>query len=141
LKKHAVLLAMASALSLASSGAFAQTTLLWCNGCTEQQEARASAREVNKGGRKPDDSTQGTIHVGNNKAIHKYSVYMGNQINPSHCEDSTCHRPQRATATTGASGNGNDGPPRWTAIPMPVEPHVQAAFDDMRAFYQISPVD
>lgn len=140
MKKHAVVLAMASALSLASSGAFAQATLLWCNGCTARQEARAAAMEVNKENANPTASAQGTIYVGNNEIIHKYSVHVGNRAGPSPCASSACRRLHGATAATELSGNGNDALPRWTAIPMPVESHVQTAFDDMRAFYHTPPV-
>jgi hypothetical protein len=140
LKKHSVLLATALALSLASLGASARETLIWCNGCTEQQEARAAATALNKENTNPTAPVQGAIYVGNNEVVHKYFVYVGNQAGPSPCASPACRHLQGATAANGLSGNGNNALPRWTATPMLVESHVQTAFDDMRAFYHTPPV-
>jgi hypothetical protein len=140
-KKHAVLLAMASALSLASFGASAaQVTLVWCNGCSQQQEGYAAAQELNKENTNPTAPTRGMIYVGNNGAIHKYSVFVGNRVDPPHCRGTTCTQPQRVVAEAEVSGGSSDGMPRWNADPMTVESSVQTAFNDMNTFYNTAPV-
>jgi hypothetical protein len=120
MKKHVAWLAMASAFSLAPFGASAQVPLLWCNGCSQQQERRAAAQELDKENTDPTAPARDMIYVGNNGAIHKYSVFVGSRI--------------------GESSHGDDGMPRWTAVPMAVEPRVQAAFNDLMAFYNTAPV-
>lgn len=140
MKKHAVLLAMASALSLASLGASAQVTLIWCNGCSQQQEGRAAAQELDKENTNPTAPARGMIYVGNNTAIHKYSVYVNYRVSPPHCTGSTCNRPPLAMAETEVSGGGDGTIPQWNADALPVEPEIQTVFNDMTTFYNTAPV-
>lgn len=135
MKKHAVLLVMASALSFVSIAASAKVTIVSCEGCSQSQEEYAAAQELNKENTNPTAPARGNIYVGNNGVIHKYSVFVENRVDPPHCKEGTCTQPQRVAATVQTSGM-----PQWSATPMSVESSVQAAFDNMMAFYNAAPV-
>lgn len=138
MKTYAAFLAMASA--FAPLAVSAQATLVWCNGCSVQQEGLVAAQEVNRENTNPTAPARGSIYVGNNLAIHKYSVFVGNRVDPPPCKGLTCTQPRLAVATAEVSGGGDDTMPRWVAEPLPVEPSVQSAFTSLTAFYDASPV-
>lgn len=139
MKKHAVLLALASALSLVSIAASAKITIVSCDGCSQSQEEYAAAQELNKENTNPIAPTRGNIYVGNNGVVHKYDTFVSNRVDPPHCRGTTCTQPQRVMADA-ASSTSSDGMPRWSATPMPVEPEAQAAFDNMMAYYNAAPI-
>jgi hypothetical protein len=140
MKKYAALLAMATTLSFASLGASAKATLVWCNGCSQWDEGHAAADEVNKENTNGLAPSHGIIYVGNNGALHKYSVYVASRVAPPKCTGTVCNRPQLMTAATPISGGGANGEPKWSAYPETVEPATQAAFKNMTAFYNMAPV-